>query len=448
MSKLHTTHVELSDLGGGRYESVINMRAIAHPYQGGLRRNVNLWTPGDGNWHHAVEQSSIIALAKNSGGMRICPTRELDTYVEFDSPHVHNPQGKFVPLGAGNLSRDKHSLKAEGADADIEVVHAGHYVTFGDVALKNGWTPRDNVVAYPLTLNGLTRKGDEFLNSKGAVVCHLRPLSLYDAANPEQRLAMRHEWLPYGKGEMLVATLPSLVGMARPVIDPTVTLQPNAADGKDSQIGATGPTLNYGVSPNWTAGKNLLADYSTYRSSIQYDLSAIPAGALVSSSSLTGVLILAGNARASNDRILRLYRILQAWTEGTGNSVATGDGVTWNTKDGVNTWQTAGCAGANDREATDIGNLLFQTTDAAGTAKTFVLTPSAVQEWISGTLTNNGLLCKADTELNDRYVMGSSDNSTPSQRPKLTVTYTVPGGSGIFSTAIFHSPIFGGSIVR
>jgi hypothetical protein len=42
----------------------------------------------------------------------------------------------------------------------------------------------------------------------------------------------------------------------------------------------------------------------------------------------------------------------------------------------------------------------------------------------------------------------SSDDAGAANRPKLVVDYTLPGGGNIFQSAIMHSAIYGGTLVR
>jgi RHS repeat-associated protein len=118
---------------------------------------------------------------------------------------------------------------------------------------------------------------------------------------------------------------------------------------------------------------------------------------------------------SDNDRTIRVYRLKTAFAESS---------ATWNeSASGVN-WQSAGASGANDRESTDIGSVLVLANEADGTEKQIALTPSQIQEMVSGAFTNNGFIIIADTELNDRFNYKSSDASTASQRPKLVIQYT------------------------
>jgi len=142
----------------------------------------------------------------------------------------------------------------------------------------------------------------------------------------------------------------------------------------------------------------------------------IPTSAVVQSAILS-IYVSADYSGAT--RTLRAYRTLRAWVEAQ---------ATWNIYSTGNNWGTAGCSNTTtDREATDIGNVSVIDTLTAGTEVQISLTPAKVQEWISGTLTNNGLLLKVDTESGDAYRYHSHEGATSNLRPKLVVTYTVPG---------------------
>jgi hypothetical protein len=194
----------------------------------------------------------------------------------------------------------------------------------------------------------------------------------------------------------------------------TATLQPGSS-GIDARIvqsdgGNYGDFINIGVGES-NAGALIM------RGVIRFDLSSIPAAAQVSSATLSLWLSSAGSLRASNDRAIRLYRIKRNWVESQ---------VSWNVYSTGNNWQTAGCNGANDREASDIGSSNLRVLDAIDSEHQFALTPAAVQEWISGSVANNGVLLKCDTETDDMYFFHSSDSTSATLRPKLVVNYTLP----------------------
>ena len=210
------------------------------------------------------------------------------------------------------------------------------------------------------------------------------------------------------------------------VVDPTLTLQPDAAAGKDELITSFQPTFNDGVNPLLAIGR--VGGINNDRTLIQFDLSTIPVGATVTSAVLS---LYCTNDNASTGSNFTVHRMVRAWLEGTGNYAATGDGATWNTYDGVNNWQTAGAGGALDSEAASIGSRAFTAAETLNEFKNWSLAPAKVQEWISGALANNGMLLKSDNEVNDTsYYFAASDHGTAGIRPKLVIEYTEPVGGG------------------
>lgn len=177
----------------------------------------------------------------------------------------------------------------------------------------------------------------------------------------------------------------------------------------DTFMSSAEATTNYGTTAVFAAGND---GVRSQRTLIKWDLSSIPGNAIVSSATLS--IFVAVDA-SNNARTLRAYRVLRAWTE---------DGATWNKYDGSSDWGTAGCANTStDREATDIGTASIDASPPVGTEYQISLTASKVQEWISGALTNNGLLLQADTENADSIQYDSAESLTALEKPKLVITY-------------------------
>jgi hypothetical protein len=186
----------------------------------------------------------------------------------------------------------------------------------------------------------------------------------------------------------------------------------------DTFIDSSTPTTNYGTGVFMGVGEVNAATEIT-RSLIKWDLSSIPPSATITSATLS--IYIQGNLGANaNDRSVYAYRVLRAWTEA---------GATWNKYDGTNDWGTAGCSNTtSDREATDIGSAAVAKSLPNGTEIQISLTPSKVQEWISGALTNNGILLKDDVEVDEEYNYHTHEGATANLRPKLVINYIVPGG--------------------
>lgn len=192
----------------------------------------------------------------------------------------------------------------------------------------------------------------------------------------------------------------------------TLTLQPDAAAGKDAEVFSCGPcgyqNTNHGGQRDfdaigWTNGGNS----SNVRSLIQFDLSSIPTNAVITDARFS----LYHNTTSPegshfntfftpNNSYLR--RVTSAWAEYT---------VTWNNQPTVTTTNqiSLGATTSSTQNFTNIN------------VKTFV------QYWVNNPSQNFGMQFRVQTEAKYRkLIFASSDHPTASLRPKLVITYTVP----------------------
>ncbi|MBI2074608.1 MAG: DNRLRE domain-containing protein [Candidatus Levybacteria bacterium] len=206
-----------------------------------------------------------------------------------------------------------------------------------------------------------------------------------------------------------------------------LTLQPDGATGIDTWILSVGTGGSAGYQNTNNGAQNVfqvgltVSGTDIERGLIKLDLSSIPSTAKVSSATLS--IYATSQVASGNAQTFSVYRMLQSWVEGTGNFSTTGDGTTWLTYNGVSNWQTAGGSGSNDRETTAIGSSAFASSETSGEFKNFSLTASAVQEWIDGTMTNNGVMIKSEETGTNRFTFAASDNATAANRPKLAISY-------------------------
>lgn len=426
---------EVDELGGGHFRHTSSLRPIAFRLAGTLTRIANDFVDGDANFPHVVTQAPLLLYTAPDGMRRICPTRDPQVYFEIGAPFIR-PAATWTKVSLNPFTRQAHRLLSVNPNVNVSLWMGGHLCKL-EFELKNGFVPPNNLVAFPVGLKGLTRQGSTLL-ANGVPVMELGKPVVYDAANLIDARPIAFNFQTVAGQPYVIFTLPSLTGMVRPVVDPTLTLQPDASAGKDNSLYGGYPTANDGTGVIAYIGE-YDTDSNVLRLLVQFDLTSIPTGSTISAATLS---LYATVDASINARTFRAFRMKQAWTE---------LGSTWNTYDGASNWQTSGGFGTNDCEQTDIGSRAFTASETLNEFKDFSLTPGAggVQDMISGgSLTNNGFMFKADTELDDCYGFSSSDAATGANRPKLVIEYTSPGGgamlkSGILTSGILKSTIFG-----
>jgi uncharacterized repeat protein (TIGR01451 family) len=184
-----------------------------------------------------------------------------------------------------------------------------------------------------------------------------------------------------------------------------------APDAQDGYIDENKPTENYGVTGT---GFTSLASTKRRNFFVKFNLAGVvPPGATISSATL-GL-----NVRtAKTNHVDEVHRMLTAWTEGSGNGAATGDGASWGKRDGVNAW-AAGNFSSADYSSTVVGTITPSTTGA----KTLNVT-SLVNDWVNNGVANNGIVLVTtgtDTGNAEYY---TKEDGTSTRWPSLTVTWT------------------------
>ena len=200
-----------------------------------------------------------------------------------------------------------------------------------------------------------------------------------------------------------------------------ITIQPDAAAGNDTWISSSGMANNYGSSSDIKTGNNA-ASAENLRGLLKFNLASIPTGSIINSATVS--LFQYAQADTSTPQ-LGVYYFTGAWTEGTGNGTASGDGATWNTSNGSSSWLSAG----GDFNWSSAGTATAPNSTAAWVD---FQVAGLVQNWVNGTVINNGTVIRKTTEnagLTDYKSFYASDYSTvTSLRPKLVVEYVpVPG---------------------
>jgi len=196
------------------------------------------------------------------------------------------------------------------------------------------------------------------------------------------------------------------------ILDPTITLQPGAADGVDSYISQPNSGTNYGSATRMYVAHGE-TDGLRERGLVKFDYAGIPKGSRIDEMQMTLYV-----SAVTADTVYA-YRILVSWTE---------SGVTWYSRDGTNNWAVQGCEG--------IG------TDRDGSAFDNQSIPSGCTGYYTWTFSNGGqTMMQAHFENNQGIFLtdnldgtGSarsvafvtSDDASAVLRPKMVVDYTPP----------------------
>jgi hypothetical protein len=178
---------------------------------------------------------------------------------------------------------------------------------------------------------------------------------------------------------------------------------------QDTSIYKYDPDANYSTATTLRVG--LRQQWAVL---LRFDLSSIPSNAVVTRAALEIYSIGWGGT----DVGMKAYALLRSPAFGQ---------ATWNEAGTGNPWALAGGEGiGTDRRADAEGGFM---TSGFYEWSVFSVTP-VVQEWVSGDLANNGFLVRAPwLKYTDSFTFASSEYNYAPSRPRLVVTYYVPGGA-------------------
>jgi DNA-binding beta-propeller fold protein YncE len=200
--------------------------------------------------------------------------------------------------------------------------------------------------------------------------------------------------------------------------------------GCTATITSTKATYNYqaGSTKNWGNDGVLTFEPvsgSLVNSFIEFDLSTLPAGAIISSAQLRlvhsdNVLSCDGFRGGGISFSTQIRRITKAWVEGTICNTAQTGSLTYNSA-GASNWTTPG----GDFATSVYGSFNGGDPDVEGTVYTVDITTLA-NEWFNNTYPNYGLaLAPPIVSGSNWYNVYSDDAVNAANRPQLIVTYTL-----------------------
>ncbi len=199
---------------------------------------------------------------------------------------------------------------------------------------------------------------------------------------------------------------------------------------KDTYISNDNQTTNYGSDTVVRLDESGGSAQGDGRVLLQFDLSAIPAGATITSATLqveaTGKT---GTIPASS--VIDVYEVTEAWDEGAGG---TNNNSTWNERQTGTAW-TSGPGGSFDGtalaslEVSGLGGHTWDVTDL-------------VQDWQSGAKSNNGLMLGSGDTGTVVFDYVSREGAMP---PQLVISYTTAAVTNDAPTlASFVGPVTAG----
>lgn len=396
-------YVDQTELGGGRFRNEIAMKPIGVRENGTLVRLVQDFADGDATFSHTVNRAPLRVRIANDGMRRFFPILGNDSvYFEMGAPFVQIG-GNWTQVDLGTPRRSEHTLTWTRPQTITTIVHGGHFVDLR-IELLNGYVPENSRIAFPVGLAGVTRSGMN-IQRGGVAVARLLPFAIVDAAAPlAAPRPISHSFTTIGGQSYVVLTLPSLVGVARPVIDPTVEIIMPTATGKDTVLYSANPNTAHGSS-GWGFMRNNGSPTSVALH--QFDTSSIPTNATVNA----GSVYIAGYATGAFVNF-PMYQVLRNWVEAE---------ATWNVWSTGNSWTTAGCFGiGTDRDDT----VLCTIPQSANQGNLTTAGIAVVQGWVNGNTANYGFAGMSGSSHGGEWEIAMSEQGYVRPRPKLTVEYT------------------------
>ena len=208
----------------------------------------------------------------------------------------------------------------------------------------------------------------------------------------------------------------------------TVNLFPSA----DTAMFENAPDNNLGAQDFMPIGRTFVPNLA--RGLIRFDLSSIPSNASISSVSLRITSVFGGGGGMTP---YGLHQMFTAWTEGGGvggpdrvsgvGALAVMGEATWNAPKHLSgSWGSPGAAPGADYVTTASASVTLVALGNYTFSSAALVTD--VQRWLTNNASNLGWLIKDQNESADGSArrIASRESATASERPLLTVTYTVP----------------------
>lgn len=216
-------------------------------------------------------------------------------------------------------------------------------------------------------------------------------------------------------------------------IDPTIVRIQSSNYVDDTNIRSSVPAQTGGNDLELGGG---VGNGNTIRSLLKFDLSSVPTGTTILSSSLD---LYFSSTNSSSPINLSLYEVNRDWNENEAswNYAKISPSTAWTTKGGD----------FNSTKLASVSGLTAPITLANDLTK-WEVSPSLIQKWKENTTSNYGFILKSDTESTNIYKKFiSSENAVDEKyHPKLVITYKTNARLGLEDYWLYDShPLIGGA---
>jgi len=183
--------------------------------------------------------------------------------------------------------------------------------------------------------------------------------------------------------------------------------------------------LSNGAGPHFFVGRTNQGTGSIRRGLVAFDLSSVPAGATITSATLT----LSVTKTITLPTTIQLNRVVHSWGEGTSFTDPGGTGTFATTNDA--TWKHRFFSATNwDNLGGDFVAVASASSAVNGLGAQTWSGPglvSDVRAWLNTPASNFGWeLLGDESKIGTAYQFGTHENAVATDRPSLSVTYTVP----------------------
>ncbi|NOZ05896.1 MAG: alpha/beta fold hydrolase [Chloroflexi bacterium] len=174
----------------------------------------------------------------------------------------------------------------------------------------------------------------------------------------------------------------------------------------DTYLNSYTPNTSYGASAALSTKWN-----ADFRPLIRFDLSDIPAGALIRAARLKLYTIYSHD---DNPLTLNAFPLLRDWSEAD---------TTWNQVAVATPWTTPGASA----DGTDYDSSIHSATTVRATFEPYTLNlRPVVKTWVADPASNHGVIIRGTAAPSAEYRVASAEYPDPQLRPELTVNYLMP----------------------